>query len=560
MSLDTPSRLVEAQALLDDLLVGRLPKAAFEPVRKELIWSLQDDPAVDHQKHDEVSALVTSLNAVQSPDKLDVLGTKHHIHMVLKKVGDGYKSRLENLVLENYNDEDKRDTVLAAISAYCSHLINIGYSKEWIIEVATKKFFTEDIVKAGARSLRRFFGAFDGVDNRYRVYISVSRTFATYLYGITDAKVLDHGQLPNFIQTHISGTDWLIPKNRYLFFTIRSKDPLGAARTVTQELSAMKAMTFLGNRSFSCDWHENFLVCPLIANSVREVRQNEIELIKNVGGGLLAGHTARRVRDQSKAIFDNFDESSSERITSALNTAHLALVSPSPENRLISLWSAVEVLLSEPQTGTPRIVHYSRLLVPCINIRHPRRSIVSVYNGLLTNHRTVLGTFLGSLGYDAGLDKVTAFAAGVILEEHDAALSALLLALAGNPLAAHRVRELRRKWGTPNSFFDSWESHGRKLDWQTNRIYRARNHLVHAGRVPPYLDLLILNAFEYFRNALGPIVGQSAVEHDDTNVDQAVAELGIYYLTQNNLLISLKKKKKFDFETMRRAFNHRYID
>lgn len=559
MSLDTPARLSEAQSLLDDLIVGRLPKAAFEPVRKELIWSLENDPSIDHQKQDQVSALVTSLRAVQSPEKLDVISTKHHVQMVFKKISEGYKTRLEDIIVANYNDVEKRDEVLSALSAYCSHLINIGYSKEWILEVATKKFFTEDVLKAGARNIRRFFGAFDGLDNRYRVYVSVARPFATYVLGLIGAKVLDFGQLPAFIQTHISGTNWLVPKNRYLFFTVKSKDPFGAARSVGQELASMKSMTFLGNRSFDCEWNGDFLVCPLIANSIRHVMQKDVELIRAVGK-VLAGHTARRVRDQSKAILENFDDLSTERITSALNTAHLALVSPSPENRLISLWSAVEVLLSEPQAGTPRIVHYSRLVVPCINVRHPRRFVVAVYNGLLTNHRLALVDFINTLGYASGLDKVTAFAAGAILDEHEAKRAVFLAKLASNPLAQHRVLEVRKKWGTPSAFFDSWEMHDKKLDWQTNRIYRARNQLVHAGRVPPYLDLLILNAFEYFRNALGPIVGQSSVEHEKTNVDQVVAELGIYYRAQNNLLTSLKKKKEFDFETLRRAFNHRYAD
>ena len=73
------------------------------------------------------------------------------------------------------------------------------------------------------------------------------------------------------------------------------------------------------------------------------------------------------------------------------------------------------------------------------------------------------------------------------------------------------------------------DGHGQRVEWQIYRIYRARNHIVHAGDVPSFLDSLVLNAAEYYTAALTTIINRAHRQEDRSDVDQVVAEIGIEY-------------------------------
>lgn len=73
------------------------------------------------------------------------------------------------------------------------------------------------------------------------------------------------------------------------------------------------------------------------------------------------------------------------------------------------------------------------------------------------------------------------------------------------------------------------DGHRKRLGWQIHRIYRARNQLVHSGKVPTYLDSLIMNIFEYYRSSISTIVQVAKTERRRSDIDQIVAEIGINY-------------------------------
>lgn len=242
-----------------------------------------------------------------------------------------------------------------------------------------------------------------------------------------------------------------------------------------------------------------------------------------------AGRRLKRTRNYTRLVLENFDEASTERLLSSINTGALARTSPNTENQLISLWSAIEVLLSDPPRGAPRIQHYVHRLVPCICLRHVRRQFVAVYEEMLVSYRSKFTKILRKEPNSEGQDHHTNFAAVLCLEENDALRAELCHLCSDNPLALHRLFKLHRDYSVTTEAASAITGHQRRVEWQIHRIYRARNQLVHAGRVPSYLQSLVLNLVEYYRGLIATTVNFARRDEALSDIDQVVAEIGIGY-------------------------------
>jgi len=150
----------------------------------------------------------------------------------------------------------------------------------------------------------------------------------------------------------------------------------------------------------------------------------------------------------------------------------------------------VEVLLSEPPINTARIVHYTKMLVPLVCLRHVRSQTNAVFDELVLAYRQQFGRIVSREAQFPNLDPYTKFAAILYLEENEALRRELCNLCSDNPLSLHRLWHLHRDYSAPSSMKSAIEGHEKRIGWQIHRIYRARNNIVHAGRVPSFLGFI----------------------------------------------------------------------
>ena len=88
----------------------------------------------------------------------------------------------------------------------------------------------------------------------------------------------------------------------------------------------------------------------------------------------------------------------------------------------------------------------------------------------------------------------------LLLPEHEQRHKSLLQFLTDNPLALHRVFKIHNDYQDTKCTSRTISDHADRVAWQIHRVYRARNQLVHSGRLPSYLESVILNLAEYYRS------------------------------------------------------------
>ena len=521
-SLDTVSRLDEALSLIGDIQSERLPKVALEPVLAELHWSLSKDRVAQEAATLEIDAFSALTPASPLED------VRAHIFLLKRLISTCYKVELERKLVSTCSDPNKRSDFRQLCAFYCSNLINFGYSKSYVRSIVESELLNKQFSDVQNSTLQDFLGLFDGVKQECTVYAAVSYAMGKFLKSL-DYTVLDKKLIPPNVSVALSAGTGFEEYHDVYVIKVNSYDCYGAMLLADQTLIATRALIYLSPGTMPCQWDPS-MYCQTSDEAIGRIQKKNTTLFGGIYGESrnVSGRRMRRTRDYSNIILHNFNSSSKERFLSSIETATLARTSANSENQLISLWSAIEVLLSEPGTGSARIVHYRKLLIPCICMRHIRRQLIAVCEELLVIYRKGFSAIINQEA--GGYDQHTAFAAILLLAENDHLRNELLKLCKDNPLALHRLWRLNRDLSSPNTLFKTIAEHESRVSWQVDRIYRCRNNLVHAGRVPSFLESVISNLVEYYQAAVTTIVRRAPRDGAGSgDIDQIVAEIGIQY-------------------------------
>lgn len=543
MSLDTIARLKECRRVLLDFERGAITDATIVPFLSELGWSLENDPIVKAKQ-----PLMAALYKDRLKDKKSTaLALVPIIETLLKRLGAIYKQSLQEALLNAFPVQKRRSELKTLTSYYCSHLLNSGYSRSFILDSINEAFFDRAVARAGAATLQAFFKRFTEEKRTYLVYVMTDRRFAQPMVKM-HVKSLKYADLSAQVQTAFAGNERL-PTSRWMEFAVEAQDIYSAGDLNEFILNSVQAINFLGPQIDGYRWSKERYVTTPRASTGRMIVPPSAQGIPH----------RRAMRQQARpvdfantlqTVLGQLDERSTTRLLNSLNTSDLSGRHITPETRLISLWSSIEILLSDPPKGTARIVHYEQNIVPCICLKYMRRNLVAVFDELrVTYKRKFIKIIKTEPDYD-GKDNHSRFAAIMMLEKNKPIRDALLVLAAKNPLALYRLYRLWKECSQPKAFRKAVEDHEKRVRWQLYRIYRARNTLVHAGQSPTYLWSLVQNVAEYYKSSVWTVLSHVRGEQGRSSLADAVGEIGVEYEMLKSRLNDMATRQSFTAEEM----------
>jgi hypothetical protein len=527
-TLDVKSRLRELATLVDEVTRDRVPIVSLDVCIDELVDAL----STDHVTRSQLSREATLLRGQWASGKRSETNIKllrRFLTSLHRKLDSTYKSDLEQRIIEASQKGNAKEECRQLANAYCSMLINDGYSREYLLSQVERRFFRQDIKKIEKRTLQRFFSGFDNAEREFVVILPVSKNLGSYLtkLKISDISVEDLSQLSAHAQAEFKADSEFQASHKYLVVNVKALDRYSALKTSSQFLSSMVAMTYLGRRGVDFEWHQHGYA-KLKRSAEGELISND-QIVFQTHSRTLTRKVVDQLKSQTDTILKSFTPESTERLLSAINVSALSRSSPRPENQLITLWSAIEVLLSDPPRGVPRVTHYVDALTPCICIKYVRRYIIAVYDELKKSYNRHIWMFFKRAEFDQSLDPYTKFTRLLYHPELKSLHADFCKPLAGNPLALYRLWKLENNFGTKQALRNSLLAHEQRVRWQLFRIYRTRNYIVHSGRIPSFLSPLVMNVYEYYQGAAGPMLGRAASLKRRSAIDQIVAEIGFDY-------------------------------
>jgi hypothetical protein len=236
--------------------------------------------------------------------------------------------------------------------------------------------FFDDGVAIGDKSLLpTFFSTFTGQEQKFIVYFAANDEFGRFLKMLGSEIVARAGAsaaVKDAFNTVPESSDmpWI------LWRPFEALDEGSAILKAERVLDSIRALTYLDPNGMPCVWCDTYFVLNEKTGFGRITRTAALSFDRPRPSRMTAGRRLKGIRNYSTQMLDSFEKDSTRRLLSAITTAALARTSSEIENQLISLWSAAEILLSDPAPNSPRIIHYSNVLIPCICLRHVRRYLL----------------------------------------------------------------------------------------------------------------------------------------------------------------------------------------
>ncbi|MFS2009548.1 hypothetical protein ACCD06_06730 [Azospirillum sp. CT11-132] len=505
-ALDTLYRCAETMVVCKDVISGKVKnQAAVTSVADELARSLHSDDIAKDILGNNYGAYVKFIE--QKSKDQSAAGLLRVSSSLYDEMAKDYSEicvrNLRKAVLEN--DVNK---IYRISQTFCSHLINLGYEREFMYYMMRSSFFYSRRETLTDR-FEMFMNAFDLKMHQFSIYCYVNEELYELIKLSNVEKRDDQGnieikeyfkradleQMPPDLRERYSV--FFRPRNGMVLTVARCEyyDPKGARSIIEGELNVRRAtiLTVYPRKGFS--WDIDMLV----------VKENENH------GNILRNQPSVLVRRDSKRT-DTKDATLSRRfnllrayVIDDINRVNIsvlaqknAFLSESVEGQLTAFWSAFEALLPEP-SGV-RITSYLRYMIPC-NVHYYSYQRFRMFDrDLWLAHKE---KYLEIIGAERSVDNTKELAAIICLDKNEAKRKLIrVMCEERNPLAVMRMEQLHLAHSGIRELRTFLKSHKERVKWQIERIYRTRNSIMHAGESLPFLSAVLNNLQDYYMNTL----------------------------------------------------------
>ena len=176
---------------------------------------------------------------------------------------------------------------------------------------------------------------------------------------------------------------------------------------------------------------------------------------------------------------------------------NMALGIQSPSNALLSLWSILELLLEKEKNDNDRsrIFNIIDLVTPYLINSYIEKIVKNLLSDLQRWSKRKTDAVLS--GITVGRDEIEKLFAFIALEVYDDKRKELYRELEAFPLLRFRIFTLNEQFGTKKNLNRMLNEHEKKVRWHLQRIYRARNRIIHDGDDIMNIENLVENLLFY---------------------------------------------------------------
>jgi hypothetical protein len=547
-TLSTPTKIQEIIYTGRKVLNRSIPKPTIQLVVDEANQSIKNDPVLSRimQKKN----LVDVDFQISYSDSIEKILARSQLFIeVFQKQ---YQKECEQTIKDICLNLGSKSTLITVTKLYISYLVNIGFSKAYILSCAKEEFDSSDIRRCTVSILQRFFDNFNKSGERtYTIYICGRDSSIERISDLFALKAYDNqADMPGFPVTGIPASFGTGPRKKIVSFPrIKDSDPFSAARRVEMILGIIKSFHYLhptqGNAKVD---NVVFAVDDKKRTSTQIDLTNLFQPHQYLRSRSTAPVEVKGLRDYVFQRGKDGDKSGQSRVYSSLKSLALASNSTDSESRLVTLWSAFEALLPEPSKEDGkgvRITHFAPLILPCACYDYLWSNFKECYEDC--SKQFGVG-FTAALALGSETDGAKGLAKIMLSEKPKK--QAILKLVASSPLMLNRLGKLHDLVNEPTKLLKYWKLHESRVEWQIHRIYRERNDLVHKGTSSPFLEGLVENAYAYYRSVF---LGLEAVNNrfSVSNPTRSLELIGEMYKQKFRKISDMNQKKDIQLEEKR---------
>lgn len=469
---------------IDSIKEGLLKDKNELPIFEEIVWSLKGDIAA--QKVIGINKIREFLKNNGSYDSdmkrkvcqlfLDKLSN----HRYLEEI----ETELKSAILE-----DRKKEIELCSKYLVRELTVLGYNSRFVFSCLNKVFFLKSV--NDITSLDTFFSCFDSKAKEYSVYFTVHKELAKFS-GLLSEKIpensiviLDNDKIPKGIQKI----------QEYSVIEIKN---LNAYDEYTAYEMGKNVIGLLNHFYSFFRYVEN----GIYKNGFVKVGENKIKFIEEPVSGIEKSKRTKSFEKSSTSALNLFDMATTNyenlyKLSRIMEIHNMALEIQSPSNALLSLWSILELLLEKERNDNDRsrIFNIVDLVVPYLINSYIEKIVKNLLSDLQRWSKRKTDALLA--GVAVGKEEIEKLFAFISLEVYDDKRKEFYKELEAFPLLRFRIFTLNEQFSTKRNLNRMLNEHEKKVRWHLQRIYRARNCIIHDGDEIMNVESLVENLLSY---------------------------------------------------------------
>jgi len=527
---------------LQDIEKGLLKEKNEIPILEEIIWNLKKDEAAQQViGKDMVKQFIKDYGSLNKDLR------RRYCKLFLDKLsGTLYVEEVKRCLRDAINDNRKRE-IEEYSKAFIRELTVTGYNSRYIF-VELKDIFFNKIVR-DITSLDTFFQCFDMKKHSFAVYLTVHKDLARLSEMVSNGiikdeiQVLSNNEIPKGIHCN-SGY------NIVELHDIKTYDRY-SSYDIGKHLMALLSHFY----SFYHYTEEGILQDGFVKD-----KDSRVKLVKESISGLQKSKRIKTVETSAIGAVNLFDIATTNyanlyNLSRVMEIRNMAMRIHAPGNALLSLWSILELLLEKKETdnGNSRISNIVNLVMPFLVNSYIEKIVNNLYEDMIHWDSEYTDSIIENINFgNTKLDKLLGF---LLLDEYVDNRKKLYARLDDFPLLRFRIFYLNDTFGNKKKTKKTIEGHKQKIHWQLQRIYRARNCIIHDGDDVMNVESLIENLLSYIDIICERIIQKISENGKDYTVSDAILEENIQSMC---FLGWLNNEEKIDSSNCLMLLNHNY--
>jgi hypothetical protein len=531
-ALNSTASCKEALDLIRDIEKENITSKALEPVIQELQWKIRKDLVVKSILGEDLKYYLNF------GDIYNLKEIKIKLELLYNKIEPIRYCRIaEKLMGELIVGNKEKKVISQLATSYVSSLINQGFSQSYIYTAVNLHFFSSNKI-LDCNQIMDFFALFNKPKESYKVIIKCSNL----LLELSSSAFAFTSRISETLlaeETALDQRNYLKSKRRNEVFFITEKieayDPISAKIIAERRINKLSKLFVFFHHKQHPDWCSKALI-------INEVSSNTFLLDERVspmskGRDLKPEKAAIKLNQLIRGLI--LHKESFAKYDRAIDLHGLAIENKYVENQLLQNWIAFETLLVGYSTKS-KIDQVLDHLLPFLRFRYIERTIVEFSKDLMRFDQKFFSAQLKKI--DIGNNINEKIAALITFDKYKTNRDEIYNHLEKSPLLKWRLSLFNKYFGSPNEVQEFIATHDLKINWQIRRMYRTRNLIVHAGRVPDFTEILVENSHNYLDLLVGTINEFSINGNIIRSIEQTIEEVSILNLKHEHLIKANKDK------------------
>ncbi|MBG2801228.1 hypothetical protein I4569_02450 [Proteus mirabilis] len=477
--------------------------------------------------------------------KIKLDNDRKTIKNILIVIGMKFKNKeyfnlLQDDLKECIVNYKKKDNLYETTTALYQYLLFRGYQKATIYYL-TNTFFFDRLGKkkiTKINDIERFLSLFNMKIEKFDVVFSASKLFRLIEDSCKKFKIEIDLNKESLSYDNIENYFYKNKKDKKLFITckdIRAVDYQHAMRKAKEKISLLLGLFVV----FS---HRNK---PWISDYCLVYKHDKCNVVKINKQGNAMHSLGENDYSYTKEMFPIFisrfglESESFQRFNRCIELHSLALDTDELASQIVNLWICLETLLITNKTNS----HIKKVIenVCLINFSYAiRNRLTSLVDLLKKWNKEEFEKIKEKIKIT---DDNEAIAALVGVEKFKDITSDLLSKLNEQPLLRYKIFLMIKEIQTKGGIKKFLEKETEKCKRDINRVYRARNKIVHLGNLDGHNDYLVETIHHYLDLVLYAIIERRVKFNDILTIDNLIQEMQINVECHKNFLSGNNNEK-----------------